>query len=81
MRHDIGGNVRMLVAVTVSNDEKQSWIKKFGTVIIAASIGTGCFQQLAPREGIILEKGGAYSNPDEQHLQLNVTRPKPRLVS
>ncbi len=48
------------------------------TVIFAAATTTPLFAQNSPPlpEGVTFEKGIEYSNPDNQHLQLNLARPK-----
>ncbi len=43
---------------------------------IAGQVHAALAQELKIPEGVIFEKGIEYSNPDDQHLQLNIARPK-----
>jgi acetyl esterase/lipase len=45
--------------------------------LIIVNFGSSVFaQDLAVPAGVIFEKGVEYSNPDDQHLQVNIARPK-----
>src|SRR5258708_34176627 len=42
----------------------------------AVGSGSAFAQDLKIPDGVIFEKGIEYSNPDDQHLQVNIARPK-----
>ena len=53
---------------------------RFVATTIAIAIAAGAVpssaQDLKIPDGVIFEKGIEYSNPDDQHLQVNIARPK-----
>src|SRR5687768_6093901 len=45
-------------------------------LIFTISIGASFAAELVIPDGVVFERGIEYSNPDDQHLQLNLARPK-----
>src|SRR3954467_1273424 len=57
----------------VNNEETERFMRKIGVWVMFAVLGFG---SLAARADVIFEEGIEYANPDDQHLKLNLARPK-----